>query len=220
PQINICDSRVTVLQQQTQRAHELEKNLYDLEHGIWEHFEECARLLQSFDYLNENWQPTFDGIWAANLRVENTLFMAELVRANYFATSDPRELAALVGALAAGDRQIEVEYQEGEESFFLPFKNAVKIARTISKLQDHAGLYFPIILDGDAGRLLWRWADNNIDWEGLFQEVYADDGDVVRLILRTADLLRQLTALYEAFPQLSDTASKAINLIRRPPIDD
>lgn len=219
-QINICDNRVVVLEQQIQRAQELEKNLYDLEHGLWEHFEECARLLQSFDYLNENWQPTFDGIWAANLRVENTLFMAELVRANYFATSDPRELAALVGALAAGDRQIEVEYQEGEESFFLPFKNAVKIARTISKLQDNVGLYFPIILDGDAGRLLWRWADNNIDWEELFQEVYADDGDVVRLILRTADLLRQLIALHDSFPQLSDTASKAMTLIRRPPIED
>ncbi|MBI4852639.1 MAG: hypothetical protein HY819_12655 [Acidobacteria bacterium] len=219
-QVNICDGRVIVLQQQIQRSKDLEKSLYDLEHGLWEHFEECARLLQSFDYLNESWYPTSDGIWAANLRVENTLFMAELVRANYFATSDPRELAALVGALAASERQIEVEYQEGEESFLISFKNAVKIARTISKLQENVGLFFPIILDGDAARLLWRWADNNIDWEKLFEEVYADDGDVVRLILRTADLLRQLVSLQDAFPQLSDTASKAITLIRRPPIDD
>lgn len=219
-QVNICDSKVIVLEQQKERSKELEKGLYDLEHSLWEHFEECARLLQSFDYLNENWHPTNDGIWAANLRVENTLFMAELVRGNYFATSDPRELAALVGALAASDRQIEVEYQEGEESFFLAFQNAIKIARTLSKLQDRVGLFFPIVLDGDAARLLWRWADNNINWEKLFEEVYADDGDIVRLILRTADLLRQLVSLQDTFPQLSDTASKAITLIRRPPIED
>lgn len=219
-QVNICDGRVIVLQQQKERLSSLEKNLYDLEHGLWDHFEECARLLQSFDYLNESWQPTADGIWAANLRVENTLFIAELVRDNYFATSDPRELAALVGALAASDRQIEVEYQEGEESFFLAFQNAIKIARSISKLQDNVGLYFPIVLDGEAARLLWRWADNINTWDTLFEEVYADDGDVVRLILRTADILRQLVSLEDAFPQLSDTASKAITLIRRPPIDD
>lgn len=220
PQINICDERVGVLQEQTQRAEELKYRLHDLEHGLWERFEECARLLQTFEYLNVDWQPTKDGIWAAKLHVENSLFLAELVKTNYFKTNNPRLLAALVGALSAGDRQIEVEYQEGEEDIFLPFKNAVKLAKTISQLQDRVGLYFPIILDGDAGRLLWRWAEGKIDWQELFEEVYADEGDIVRLILRTSDLLSQLTSLTATFPELSETAYQAINLIRRPPVED
>lgn len=219
-QLNSCDNRVLVLQQQTERLNDLQTKLHDLEHGLWERFEECARLLQTFDYLTPDWRPTKDGVWAAKLHVDNSLFFAELLRVNYFTTTSPRVLAALVGALAASDRLIEVDYQEGEEAIFTTFNTAIKIARTISKHQESAGLYFPIILDGEAARLLWRWADDKMTWNQLFEEVYADEGDIVRLILRTADLLNQLTGLTETFPDLSETAYKAIALIRRPPIDD
>jgi superfamily II RNA helicase len=76
------------------------------------------------------------------------------------------------------------------------------------------------VLDGEAARLLWRWADDKMSWQQLFEEVYADEGDIVRLIIRTADLLNQLTGLFDTFPEISETAYKAISLIRRPPIDD
>ncbi len=219
-QLKSCDNRVMVLQQQTERLQSLQTQLYDLEHGLWERFEECARLLQAFNYLTPDWRPTKDGIWAAKLHVENSLFFAELLKINYFTTTNPRELAALVGALAASDRLIEVDYQEGEEVVFATFNSAIKVARTISKHQESSGLYFPIVLDGEAARLLWRWADDKMSWQQLFEEVYADEGDIVRLIIRTADLLNQLTGLFDTFPEISETAYKAISLIRRPPIDD
>ncbi|MEW6734025.1 MAG: hypothetical protein AB1489_22045 [Acidobacteriota bacterium] len=220
PQVGYCGSVVAMRQSQQQEIVRLESVLRDLEHGLWERFEDCARLLQWFDYLDEEWQPNSNGIWAAKLRVENALFIAELVRADYFATTDPRSLAALAGALAAGDREIEVEYQEGEEAIFLQFKRAVKIAQRIAQQQDRAGLFFPIILDGDAARLLWLWADTSVHWKDMLDQVYADEGDLVRLMLRTADLLGQLIGLQQTHPQLAATASQALALIRRAPIEE
>lgn len=220
PQISYCGNMVALRQDQKQELRRLEGVLHDLQHGLWERFEECARLLQYFDYLNENWKPTADGIWASKLRVENSLFIAELVRSDYFATTDARALAALAGALSAGDREITVDYQEGEEAIFLQFKRAVKIARKISQQQDRAGLFVPIILDGDAARLLWLWADTEVTWDMLFEQIDADEGDVVRLILRTADLLSQLNGLQQTHPQLAELARTAISLIRRAPIED
>jgi superfamily II RNA helicase len=220
PQLSYCGSVVAVRKDQQREVERLRKTLHDREHGLWERFEECARLLQQFDYLNEEWKPSPDGAWAAKLRVENALFIAELVRADYFATSEPRVLAALAGALAAGDREINIDYQEGEEQIFLQFKRAIKIARKISHVQDRAGLFFPIVLEGDAARLLWLWANPEVDWEMMLEQVDADEGDIVRLILRTADLLGQLLYLKDTHPKLSETAKQAIELIRRAPIED
>jgi superfamily II RNA helicase len=220
PQLSYCGSVVAMRKDQQREAERIKHALHDLEHGLWERFEECARLLQQFDYLNEEWKPTQDGAWASKLRVENALFIAELVRAEYFATDEPRALAALAGALSAGDREINIDFQEGEEKIFLQFKRAVKIARKISQYQDRAGLFFPIVLDGNAARLLWLWANQEVDWQTLFEQVEADEGDVVRLILRTADLLGQILYLKETHPQLSAMAKRAIELIRRAPIED
>lgn len=215
-----CGNVVTKQQYYQQESQRLEQQLHDLQHGLWERFELCAQILQSFDYLTTEWQPTADGIWASKLRVENTLLVAELVRGGYFNTTNPRLLAALCGALSAGDREIEINEQDGEEEIFEPFNKALKIARSLAKHQERVGIFFPIVLDGDTARVLWLWADNKLDWHKLFQELYAEEGDIVRLILRTSDLLSQLIGIQETHPTLADTARKAIALIRRPPIDD
>ncbi|MBL8149289.1 MAG: hypothetical protein JNN15_05120 [Blastocatellia bacterium] len=220
PQVSTCSRTVVLLKGQQREARRLEGVVGELEHGLWERFEDCARLLQQFDYLDNDWKPTTDGIWASKLRVENTLFVAELMRAGYFETDDARLLAGLVGALAASDREIDVEYQEGEEVLIPHFKIATKTSHKLAHAQGRAGLYFPIILDQDAARVVWLWADDHLRWKDMFEQLRADEGDIVRLILRTSDILGQLTYLKNTHRQLAELARDAITLIRRPPIED
>lgn len=220
PQFSGCGERVSALKHSQREVKRIEVQLRSLEHGLWERFEDCARILEQFEYLDSNWRPTSDGIWASRLRVENVLFVAELVKASYFSTEDPRLLAALVGALAASERDIEVDYLEGEKEIVTYYKSAVKIAHKIAQVQERAGLFFPIIIDGNAARLLLLWADQRVQWRELLRRVRADEGDIVRLILRTSDMLGQLTHLKETHPQLAKTAREAIQMIRRAPVED
>lgn len=220
PQFTGCGKKAAALKHSQREIGRIEMQLRSLEHGLWERFEDCAKVLEQFEYLDSNWRPTTDGIWASRLRVENVLFVAELVKAGYFSTEDPKLLAALVGALAASEREIEVYYLEGEKEIVTYYKSAVKIARKIAQVQERAGLFFPIIIDGDAARLLFMWADPEVRWRDLLRKARADEGDIVRLILRTSDILGQLTHLSKTHPQLASTAREAIQIIRRAPIED
>ncbi len=215
-----CGKRVAALKHSQREIGRIETQLRSLEHGLWERFEGCACILEQFEYLDSSWRPTTDGVWASRLRVENVLFVAELLKAGYFSTEDPKLLAALVGALAASEREIEVDYLESEKEIVTYYKSAVKIARKIAQVQERAGLFFPIIIDGDAARLLLMWADPGVRWRDLLRKVKADEGDIVRLILRTSDILGQLTHLSKTHPRLSSTAREAIQMIRRAPIED
>jgi superfamily II RNA helicase len=120
----------------------------------------------------------------------------------------------------AGDREINVAYKEDESVLLTPFQIALRVGRRIQKQQKFLNLSFPIVLDGNHARLLWRWADTQVSWPELFQGVNAAEGDVVRAVLRTADILHQFTDLQETHPVLAVTARRAIGLIRRPPVED
>jgi hypothetical protein len=45
-----------------------------------------------------------------------------------------------------------------------------------------------------------------------------EEGDLVMLILRTADNLRHIRALRQVFPDAAETADRAIELILREPV--
>ncbi|MCS6885985.1 MAG: hypothetical protein RMM17_05725 [Acidobacteriota bacterium] len=225
PQLQKCARRVAVLKRARREFASVELKLRELEHGLWERFLDCATLLRQYGYLDEDLRPTADGVWAARLRVENTLFVAELVRTGYFSTSDPRLLAALTGAIAASDQEIAMRYVETDK--LIPYYRnaltmAVAIARKISQEEYKAGLCSPtpIVIDGNAARLLLFWADEQVKWSDLLRYVIADEGDVVRLILRTSDILGQLVHLKATHPTIADLAREAIRLIRRPPVED
>jgi ATP-dependent RNA helicase HelY len=44
------------------------------------------------------------------------------------------------------------------------------------------------------------------------------EGDLAMLASRTADNLRQVTALTEAYPAIAETAAEAISLVLREPV--
>jgi superfamily II RNA helicase len=219
PQLSSCGQKLRELRPKQERFTRLANQLYNWRNGLWQQFEGCVTILQHFDYLTPDWQPTADGRWAAKLRVDNSLLVAELIKNHYFDTADPQLLAALTGAMA-GDREINVAYQEDESVLLPPFQLALQVGRRIQKQQKFLGLSFPIVLDGNHARLLWRWADTRVSWSTLFHGVNAAEGDVVRSVLRTADILHQFTDLQETHPVLASTAQRAITLIRRPPVED
>ncbi|MBX7218910.1 MAG: hypothetical protein K1Y36_03115 [Blastocatellia bacterium] len=218
-QVKQCGAAATENSKLQGELRSLEGRMHELENGLWSRFEDCVAILQHFDYLTESWQPTLQGTWAARLRVENTLFIAELLREGLFDVPTGRTLAAICGALAAEEREFPTVPGKNED-FVKPLKQAMKIARHIAAIQEQHYVFCPMFIDPDAGRLLWAWADGKLEWPGLLDRTDASEGDIVRLILRTADLLSQLTGLSDTHPEVAARAREAMRLIRRAPVED
>jgi superfamily II RNA helicase len=64
---------------------------------------------------------------------------------------------------------------------------------------------------------IYAWA-NGGQWEKVQALADMEEGDLVMLILRTADNLRHIRALRQVFPDAADTADRAIEMIVREPV--
>jgi DSHCT (NUC185) domain len=63
------------------------------------------------------------------------------------------------------------------------------------------------------------WAAGN-SWDQVVKDCTLDDGDVARLLSRTADLLKQARHCPALLPSLRDTARRAVKAMTRKPIRD
>jgi superfamily II RNA helicase len=67
---------------------------------------------------------------------------------------------------------------------------------------------------------VYRWAQG-AEWEPVAAGSELAEGDLAMLILRTADHLRHVRALHEAFPQAAAAAAEAVErLVREPLVDN
>jgi len=64
---------------------------------------------------------------------------------------------------------------------------------------------------------IYAWANGGA-WEKVRVLAQMEEGDLVMLILRTADNLRHIRALRQVFPDAAETADRAIELILREPV--
>jgi superfamily II RNA helicase len=64
---------------------------------------------------------------------------------------------------------------------------------------------------------IYAWA-NGEQWEKVQIQAEMEEGDLVMLILRTADNLRHIRALRQVFPDAAVTADRAIEMILREPV--
>ena len=67
--------------------------------------------------------------------------------------------------------------------------------------------------------VMLAWAGGE-PWEATVKRTSFAEGDLARLILRTAENLRQLAGVRHTFPIIAATAIEAIELIRREPVVD
>ena len=97
------------------------------------------------------------------------------------------------------------------------FRQLGKEIKRIDKLQQKHHVEVPIILNPVASGLVEAWAQGT-PWEQVMRATNVGEGDLVRMIRRTADLLRQLSRIDRVPPGLSALARKALDGINREPV--
>lgn len=186
---------------------------------LQQEFQKHLILLEELDYLDENGTATYDGQWAAKLRLDHPLLIAELIRDGAFDDLSPDELAAVIAPFVIDkDRQVYTSrvVWDVTRPLWKIFRKMIRKLKPLAAFLVSRGFDVPPIMFWPAAAA-FIWAQD-VDWDYLTEHVGADEGDMAMLILRTIDHLRQLVSLREEKPQLAYTAEHAMDMLARSPL--
>jgi len=183
-------------------------------------FKRRASLLQELGYLAENWHPTIIGEWGLLIRHERSLFIVEAVRQGLMDTLSPEELAGWAAAFTTErSPRYPVARVNLEPLWWLVYeleeleeKHKLEPSRFSDEFE---GEHF-----SDANRraaAVFRWAEGKWDWNMLVERSGSDEGDLQRLILQAAEVLRQLEEL--PLPVALRAKMARLSLLRDPVTD-
>ena len=190
------------------------KAIQALRTSLWHRFHEKIEALQHFGYLSPTAQLTETGDWARLIRIDHSLLITELVRAEAFAGASPALLAAVMSSIAHDDDRPGAfpRISTGLASLLAQVR---KLAETLSPYED------PPLLRADIAAVTEQWiSDPTLTWIGLCNKTTMAEGDIYRLLARTLEFLSQLHGLRATHPSLADCASQAIALLRRAVLEE
>jgi ATP-dependent RNA helicase HelY len=189
----------------------------DMEH-LWLDFQDHLALLTQEDYVTPEGALTQDGLWASKLRIDSPLLVAQSIRQNLLPIADPALLAAIIGTFVnekefPDDPLHQSALPKLLKGVFLDLRYGLKpfAIQLLKKGFPAPNLYI------QPAALLYAWAHDE-SWDDLMVGSVFAEGDFARLILRTAENLRQITKLSDTFPQIAKTAKEAIELILKEPV--
>ncbi len=197
---------------QLNREFEARHNIY------WRQFSNHYNLLKEVGFLDEKDMPTPEGKMTAQIRAENEFYMTQIVLNGLFSDLTPPQLAAMVCSVvndSTRDNQYSRLFVSSEVRSRLT--DVQKLIKQIHQLQKKHEIDTPMNMNPVASGLVEAWADG-AQWGHLIGSTNIDEGDLVRIVRRTADILRQLCRLDGIDSVLADTAHLALKGLYRDPI--
>ncbi len=185
-------------------------------HYLWHDFQNHLNFLKKTHYVDHSDTLTFDGEWAARLRIDHPILIAEGFRLDLFSKSDPVLLAAIIAAFV-NDREVIDEYPGSVPKKLLKhFLQVKKSLRPFTKDMASNGFMVRSLCIRSAFTLfLWSSGET---WETVLSKSDLAEGDLAKLIYRTADNLRHIINLNHVFPDVAKTAAASVECILREPV--
>ena len=205
------------LEQLETELHDRQAKLDHYSHRHWEEFLSLMQILQDFEAL-EGVRPTPLGESVAAIRGENELWLGLALRSGYLDQLAPHHLAAACQALVT-------DVSRPDTWTRYPVSNEVEkaleslrhIRRRIFQLQHRHQMDLPVWYELRLTGLINQWA-LQAEWSELCENTSLDDGDIVRVLRRTLDLLHQIPHVPHLSDNLKQNADRAIHLIDRFPV--
>ncbi|MEM9274269.1 MAG: DEAD/DEAH box helicase [Cyanobacteria bacterium P01_F01_bin.143] len=206
------------------QKHKLNQSYY------WEDFLNLIKVLQEFSALEE-YTPTDLGKAAATIRGDNELWLAIAFRSGELDNLEPHHLAAAVSALVTetprGDIWCEyVPAPEVLEALGIQRRQPEEEGHTSSlrelrphlfQVQHRYGVGCPIWREYELVGLSEHWA-LGVEWNELCENTNLAEGDIVRMLRRTIDVLLQIPQIPSISSVLVNNARDAVSAMKRFPI--
>ena len=188
-----------------------------LREEVWQPFEQRARVLAIFGYLDYEQEKVTDrGRWLADLHIDRPLLVGEALENGLFNSLAPKELAGIMAALTADeDRDYgELELDDDVVTSLARFED---IGFKVSAEEWNHGLEPAPELNFSAAGAAVRWAGGT-DWSEIVRETRAEEGDLFRMFSRTGEALLQIAGLRRSHPQAANMAASVAEMVLREPI--
>lgn len=194
-----------------------ERDIDFLRSGIWLPFENRARVLDHFGYLDFGTQTVSEtGKWLADLRIDRPLLAGEALKKGLFEKLNVKQVAGLMASLAAdSDRDYgELHLSDKLLGVLTEFE---EIIYEVSKTEWNFGVEPAEEINFSAAAAAEEWA-GGMRWEELVRITKAEEGDLVRLLSRTGEALMQIAHLRETNPKAAEIARETAEIMLREPI--
>ncbi|MFN5698244.1 MAG: DEAD/DEAH box helicase [Cyanobacteriota bacterium] len=186
----------------------------------WDTFLHLIEILRFFGALagEQGLEPTEVGRTVAALRGDNELWLGLALMSGHLDELEPSELAAVFEA-------ISTEVNRPDLWCGYPPPHAVEEAlhdlrglrRELQRQQERAQVVVPIWWEPELTGLVHAWAEG-ASWGDVIANTSIDEGDVVRVLRRTVDLLAQVPYCEAISEQLRSKARRALRAINRFPV--
>ncbi len=186
-----------------------QRSVQSLRTGLWHKFQERADILHELGYLDAAYRLTDDGDWARHIRIDFSLLITELIRAQALSGVTSAVLAGIMACIA---------YENDRPASFPRITPALAgLMASVRRMAEGLANYDdPPLLRADVGGLAERWVgDATTTWPQLCRATSTAEGDVYRLLSRTLEYLSQIQSLRDSHPELSRVAADAMDRIRR-----
>ncbi len=210
-----CQDRLRQNAHAELRIKHLNNQLEAAKTSYWQQFQNLVRIMQRVGYIDANYHPLEEGLTCASLRATNILLLNEVALSRVLEQLDPVEVAGVVSTLVLGDTRSMPEYD------MRPSLNADKaiesicyIAEKVDELQHAYNVEAPVIINSTYAGLVEYWS-RGASWEEMRDYLGWEEGDMMRLLRRTLDVLQQLVHA-PGMPQgVVERCQKAISCIDR-----
>ncbi len=185
----------------------------------WQEFLNLIEILRAFGCLEEV-KPTLLGQAAAAIRGDNELWIGLALMSGEFDALDPHHLAAAMCALVT-----ETPRPDSWTNYLPPEQVIEALAglrgtrRQLFQLQRRYHVALPVWLEYELIGIVEQWA-LGVEWTQLCANTSLDEGDIVRILRRTVDILSQIPYVPPVPESLKRNAIRAIQLLDRFPVNE
>ncbi len=208
---------IDVVSRLSTKIQKLDKDIEREQDIFWNKFLSHRAVLEEFGYLKDDY-PTAIGIMTAQIRSENELFVAEIIKSNLLEDLTPAQLAAVICAITTEDLRIDIPYIPFSQTVRKTLNKIRDIRRKIEKIQGYHMIDTPCYINPYFSSLIELWVEGS-EWENIAGQIDIGEGDIVRAFKRVVDILRQFTIIDSIPDSLVYTAREAIDKIQREPVD-
>ncbi|MEI8249694.1 MAG: DEAD/DEAH box helicase [Synechococcus sp. ELA057] len=194
--------------------------LHHRSHRHWDTVLELIEILRFFGALDgeDGLQPTEVGRSVAALRGDNELWLGLALMSGHLDDLDPAALAAVLEAISTEVNRPDLWCAWPPPPLVEEALHDLRgLRRELGRQQERRGLAIPIWWEPELTGLVHAWA-SGARWSELIAATSLDEGDVVRLLRRTVDLLSQVPYAEAVSEQLRGNARRALRAINRFPV--
>ncbi len=203
-------------------AEEIKELQNTLQLQLDRHWQEFLNLIEVLRQVNglQGVLPTRIGEAAAAIRGDNELWIALALMSGYLDGLDPHHLAAVICALVSETPRPDTwtNYEPADE-VVMTLSALRGTRRQLFQIQRRYQVALPVWMEYELVGIVEHWA-LELSWTELCSNTSLDEGDIVRMLRRTVDLLSQIPYVPHASDTLQANARRAIQLIDRFPINE